>query len=190
MVKVQLRDRAIRLRKEGYLYGQIARTLHVAKSTAYLWVKDIPLTDAEDAKISFALKDAHRRAVAGMVSAKAQKHSAAQEEIVREAYEIVRGGKLDINHQRILCATMFWCEGQKDVSGSLVFINSDPVMVRSFLNLLRNGFRIDESKFRALIHLHEYHDEQKQVEYWSEITGIPSKQFYKSYIKPRTGKNI
>ena len=55
---------------------------------------------------------------------------------------------------------------------------------------IEKGFVIDEGKFRALIHLHDYHGEEKQINFWSKITRIPRKQFFKSYRKPNTGKRI
>lgn len=58
-----------------------------------------------------------------------------------------------------------------------------------FVNLLREAFDADESKFRLLIHIHEYHNDLKQRKFWSKATGISLKQFTKSYVKPHTGKN-
>jgi hypothetical protein len=68
-------------------------------------------------------------------------------------------------------------------------MNSDPIMVASFLKLLRQSFNLDESKFRVLIHLHEYHNEAEILDYWSKVTQISRSQFTKSYHKPHTGTN-
>jgi hypothetical protein len=88
-----------------------------------------------------------------------------------------------------MCSLLFWAEGQKDVRAGVTFINSDPNMIQTFLKLFRHSFEVDESKFHALVHLHEYHDTKVQLEYWSKLTGIPLKQFWKPYLKPHTGKN-
>lgn len=84
---------------------------------------------------------------------------------------------------------MFWCEGEKDVRSGIRFINSDPVMIQTFLSLLRTSFPIKEEKFRALVHLHGYHDPVEQQRFWSEVTGIPLERFHKPYLKPNTGRN-
>ena len=68
------------------------------------------------------------------------------------------------------------------------FTNSDTTLISNFLFFLRVGFNIDESKLRALVHIHEYHDDIAQKRFWSEITKIPLSQFHKSYKKPNTGK--
>ena len=40
------------------------------------------------------------------------------------------------------------------------------------------------------MHLHEYHDEEKQKKYWSKIANIPLKQFHRSFLKQNTKKRI
>lgn len=109
--------------------------------------------------------------------------------IGEQAKEVVDNLVLDTNHQKLICSVMFWCEGGKDIAAGIRFINSDPKMVNTFLTLLRSSFDIDEAKFRALIHLHEYHNPDKQLQYWSNITNIPANQFYKSFKKGNTGSN-
>ncbi len=190
MTKVLLREQAIQLRKEGFLYGQIARELDISKSTSYQWTKNVPLSKTEERRIMSSLSDAKRRAVASMTAARAKKSELTIREIESEALSTVNKAELNVNHRRILCAALFWCEGQKNVQEGVKFINSDPIMMRSFLQLLRSSFEIEELKFRALLHLHEYHDESKQIEFWSKVTKIPVEQFHRSYIKPHTGKNI
>ncbi len=39
------------------------------------------------------------------------------------------------------------------------------------------------------MHLHEYHDEEVQLKFWSKMTTIPTHQFTKTYWKPHTGIN-
>lgn len=69
-------------------------------------------------------------------------------------------------------------------------MNSDPKMIETFLKLFRIAFTTNESKFRALVHIHEYHNGEKQRKFWSELTKIPINQFSKNYLKPHTKKRI
>jgi hypothetical protein len=91
---------------------------------------------------------------------------------------------------KILCAVLYWAEGAKFTDSRLEFTNSSPKLIKTYLRLLRKGFDIKEEKLRANIHLHEYHDDDKQKKYWSKITNIPLSQFNKSYLKPHTKKRI
>lgn len=92
-----------------------------------------------------------------------------------------------ISVAKIHCALLYWCEGGK-TKNSVHFSNSDPALVRTFPKLFREAFSVDESKFRIIVHLHEYHDKQKQEEFWSQVCGIPLDQFTKQFTKKNTGK--
>ena len=105
------------------------------------------------------------------------------------AARIIRDVKLDDNSMKLLCAIFLWCEGQTDITNGVRFVNSDPAMIKVFLRLLREAFELNESKFRALIHLHDYHDPDTQLMFWSKITKIKPSQFHKPYKKPHTGRN-
>lgn len=89
---------------------------------------------------------------------------------------------------QIIAALIFWCEGSKRQLSSVKFINSDPKMIKLFLTALRNGFGINEHKLKALLHLHEYHNEEELKIFWSGVTGINKDRFHRSYIKPHSGK--
>ncbi|MDP3697179.1 MAG: hypothetical protein Q8R55_04075 [Candidatus Taylorbacteria bacterium] len=98
--------------------------------------------------------------------------------------------KIDKKLSRLLCAAIYWCEGTKSPKAGVCFTNSDPKLVRKFLFLLRNSFELDEKKFRPCIHLHSYHNPQKQLAFWSKMTNINKRQFIKPYLKLNTGKRI
>ena len=83
---------------------------------------------------------------------------------------------------------MYWCEGTKIKRGEVLgFTNSDPLVIASFLKLLREGFSIDEQKLRATLHIHDYHNADAQLRFWSKVTTIPLSRFHRPYRKPHTG---
>ncbi len=124
-----------------------------------------------------------------MNAARQQKAIERDKLLAERAEAIVSGFGINTNHHRILCAIMYWCEGEKSTGSGVRFMNSDPIMIKLFISSLRKGFDIDETKFRALVQLHQYHNETQQIEFWSEITCIPTHQFHRSYIKSNTGTN-
>src|SRR6185436_2911437 len=83
--KDELRERAVGLREEGWSVNDIALELGVARSTAWLWVRHLPLDrDSERARLKRAkgkqltegrwaahrvARDERRRAVAGEAAA-------------------------------------------------------------------------------------------------------------------------
>src|SRR3989304_2276174 len=51
-MKIEERDKAIALRKQGKSINEIVKMIGVAKSSVSLWVRDIVLTKAQKARIS------------------------------------------------------------------------------------------------------------------------------------------
>ena len=106
------------------------------------------------------------------------------------ALKVVKSIKRNIAHNKLYCALLYWCEGGKRDGEGIRFINSDPVLIKTFLALIRKSYNIDEKKLRALMHLHGYHNEEFQKKFWSGITGIPKSQFNKTFLKKSTGKRL
>jgi hypothetical protein len=180
---------AITLRRSGKLYSEISKELGIAKSTVRLWTREIVLDKKSQLIVSEKLRNKQLALVATMAIERKEKTKRQSESLRLRASQTVAGAKLSIEHQQLLCAVMFWCEGSKAVADGIRFINSDPVLIAAFLSLLRSSFTIDESKFRAILHLHDYHNGDRQLEFWSSLTRIPKSNFYKPYVKPHTGKN-
>lgn len=189
-MRTVLKKRAIKLRRNGYLYAEIGRELGIAKSTAHLWTSGTSLDAKQSEKINFKLRSSRQKKIEKLATINRQRREQRDELLRKQAEEFVKLTKPNADINRLLCAVMFWCEGGKDTQSGIRFINSDPLMISTFLKLLRNSFSLDEMKFRALIHLHEYHDAQQQLKFWSKITRIPPSQFYRPYLKPNTVKNI
>ncbi|MBU1085165.1 MAG: hypothetical protein ABIJ43_04785 [Candidatus Beckwithbacteria bacterium] len=180
---LKIKEKAINLRKKGYSIKEIASFLKIAQSTSSLWVRNIILNQK-------ALQRIKQRKIYG------QYKSSQQWKVKRKKNQILAHNKakliisqLNLNKENLtlICSILFWAEGAKHL-GQIKFINSDPVMITTFLKLFRSCFIIDEKKLRAIIHIHEYHNDKKIKKYWSTITNIPISQFYNSYLKPHTGK--
>lgn len=68
------------------------------------------------------------------------------------------------------------------------FINSDPLLVRSFVALLRKSFKIDENKLKVHLLIHKEQKFEELKEYWSDLLNISKNQFYKPTITTSSGK--
>ncbi len=185
----ELKREAQRLRRAGKFHVDIASQLGVSKSTAYEWTKNVQLSASKLRLMEKKKKTLQLEKIKNLATINKRRSYDRNKEIERQAKKIVGSLVLDEYQRQVMCSVLFWCEGGKDVRGGVQFINSDPVLIASFLHLLRQSFEIDENKLRGLVHLHKYHDEAEQLKYWSRVTKIPASQFYKSYIKPNTGKN-
>lgn len=179
---IALKRKAANLREKGFSLSEIVTHLHIAKSTASQWVSYIELSP--NAQRILAQKQILGQYKTVLIKRKLKE---SRKQIAKQrASESLQKVTLSKDLFKLCCSLLWWCEGNKNTT-YVRFTNSDPSLIKNFLFLLRNGFSIDESKFRVLVHLHDYHSEEKQKKFWSDITGIKQKQFYKSYRKPNTG---
>ncbi|MDP1723037.1 MAG: helix-turn-helix domain-containing protein [Candidatus Gottesmanbacteria bacterium] len=172
-------------RKLGYSIKEIARLFKISPGTASRWLRETYLD-------SQALARLNQRRIYGQEMSRnilLAKASIINEQIALKASCSLNKIPSSKELSQLFCSLLYWCEGSKN-QNSLKFTNSDPQLIKLFLKFLRAGYTLEEKKFRALMHLHQYHNETKQRLFWQKITGIPKAQFNRSYMKPNTGKNM
>lgn len=183
---IEKRFQAQKLRKSGYSMKEIAAKLGVAKSSVSLWVRDTPLSEKAKTRLL-------TRITAGQLAGAESKRAHSrllEKQVLKKARILLKSLPVSRGYNKVLCAAIYWCEGAKDMSHGVTFMNSDPDLMSKFLELFRESFPIDEKKFRPLLHLHAYHDVAEQIDFWSKVTRINKEQFSKPYIKPNGGKKI
>lgn len=183
----RLKDRARQLRRGGLSFREISLKMRIPKGTVGNWVRDVELTknqklELKKKEIAGSLKgrplaiEASRRKIEKWKSGIRNKVSHFEE----LPFKSKKIGKLT-------CALLYLCEGGKyPANRFLVFGNSDPHVIRLFLRLLRDNFSIDESKFRCQVPHRWDQDNNKLNHFWSRVTDIPLKQFYKRTPDRRT----
>lgn len=170
------------LRARGYSIREISEKLGVSKGSVSPWVRGVKLTKSAQNRIS-------RLRERGRVKASKTHRNLKKGRLIESknrALEINKKAKWSKQTSKILCAMIYWCEGAK-ADSSVAFTNSDPDLIKKFLELFRESFDLDEEKFSVCVHMHEYHNVNKQIKFWSEITGIPKSQFMRPYQK-KNGK--
>ena len=183
-MKKELELKAKKLRLKGYSVKELHKILGVSKSTISGWIQNVELSDKARARIQQNYTNGQ------LASQKSIKEKTRQKNIEATNFAIDLFKKVDLSAETILlfCALIYQCEGSKSIKDAITFTNSDPVLIKTFLFLLRKSFLLDEKKLKILMHLHKYHDEKIQKDFWSRITGIPHEQFHRSYFKPNSGK--
>lgn len=185
-MKIKERHTAIALRKKGYSLKEIAKKINVAKSSVSMWVRDVKLSSIAEKRLLTKIKLGQFNAARN----KKARTAAIENKYLQEATAELKKISIDKNYAKLLCVIMYWCEGTKNVKSGVNFVNSDPKLVKKFLELLRNSFELDEKKFRPCIHLHSYHNPERQLDFWSKITDINRRQFIKPYQKKNSEKRI
>lgn len=182
-MKLKEKHIAIELRKKGMTISEIQKVIHVSKSTISSWIQNIVLSPSENKRIENKITNGQLKSRA-VIKQKSITRQLEIEEFAKQSFRLI---SVTQDLKRLLCACLYEGEGNKGYNQSLSFTNSDPKMILAFLGLLRDGFNVDESKFRVCVHLHSYHDIGKQIKFWSKITKISQSQFMKPFMKKNSG---
>lgn len=182
-MKKELQIKAKKLRLKGYSVKELHRMLGVSKGTISIWVRNVKLSNRAQARLRQNYTNGQ------LASQKTIKEKTRQKNIVADNFAINALNLINFSPEIILlsCALLYQCEGSRDVKDAVTFTNSDPVLIKTFMFLFRESFDLDEKKIRILMHLHDYHNENLQKKFWSRITGVPNKQFLKTYNKKNIG---
>jgi hypothetical protein len=187
MNRIQLKEEVIKLRKKGKTYSEIQRILKrvIPKSTISYWCRSLPLPAGYQNKIEEYNKFNLNKARKVALIIKKQKRKDYLESIIRRNKHLIAVLR-NPDVAKIVLAMLYFCEGSKTQKGSLMFGNSDPLIINLFLKLLRRCYKIDEQKFRCTLQGRADQDIKKLEKYWSRVTQIPLSQFYEPRIDPRT----
>lgn len=179
-MKYKEKIKARKLRSEGLSINQIKDKLKVAKSSVSLWVRDIELTLAQ--KNCLSEKGQMKEVVERRRTTRLTKENARRQIIIDGAKNEIKN--ITYNELKLIGAALYWAEGGKTVRGLVRFSNSDPLMIKVIMRFFREICKVPKSKFRGYVHTHSHLDYKKGEKYWSEVSGIPLKQFFKTYRRP------
>lgn len=178
-MKLELKRKAILLRKKGKSYSEILKIVGVSKGTLSLWLRNVKLNRAQHDRIYITLKQKN-------AYLQAKKRQIKKE---NETKQINKGAKKEIgeafkNWLFLAGLMLYWAEGDKSEQVELVkFSNSDPHMIKLMMKWFRKICQVPEDKFRIGLHIHELHNQPLIEKYWSKMTGIKINQFNKTQIK-------
>ncbi|OGD60881.1 hypothetical protein A3A71_03150 [Candidatus Berkelbacteria bacterium RIFCSPLOWO2_01_FULL_50_28] len=177
--KPQLKDDAIKLRMKGLSYREIKQEIDVSKSTLSSWLKNILLSPEHKQRL-------YTKQVAILNLGSRSHHLRRQGEISR----IIGSAQNEVSAflsdetVKLLGAAIYWAEGTK--KGTTRVTNSDPALILFMVYWLKRVFGIETSSIRAWLNMYSQQDEKDLIAFWSDLTGIPAKNFGKSYIKPES----
>jgi hypothetical protein len=186
--KDALRARARELREQGLDYDDIAASLGVSKSSVSLWVRDMPRPE----RLSY--EECRKRSAEG--SRLYWEAERPVREAQRESVRVAAAGQMGVLSKReviIAGAIAYWCEGAKSKPHKLcervVFINSDPGLIRLFLRFLGEA-GVASVQLRFRVHIHETADVDAAEGFWRDVTGAEPAQFQRPTIKRHNPKTV
>src|SRR5262249_25695180 len=150
---------------------------------------DVPLTEEQTAALA-------AKATANRGAAIASRNQRRRENITA----VARAEITELSERELFLAGVvaYWAEGAKnkregDQAVQAKFINSDPSMIRLFINWLALlGIGLDGMTFR--VHIHESADVAGAEAYWADVVGVDRSVLKRTTLKrhnPKTNrKNV
>jgi len=178
-MKTEEKKLAIKLRKKGLSIKKIAKDIGVSKSSVSLWVRNIQLDFSQQNKLK---NNQHT----SLVVEKRRQTRLSNELQKRQNIMKIAGHDIDsISKKELLLigASLYWGEGSKKGKRVASVANSDPVIIKIMMRFFKEVCGVSNEKFRGHIHTYSHLNSSVALKYWSNISGIPINQFYKTYIK-------
>lgn len=178
-MKFELKKAARVLRQRGHSLNEIQKILRVSKSSISIWVRDVQLSPKQKKRLTkkgVSIEVIEKRRNTRFVNEEKRRSSVIQKGI-SEIHS------LDVTDLKNIGAALYWAEGGKTQRSLVRFTNSDAQMMRLMMLFFRKVCHVPESKFRGYIHIHSHLNHTAAEKYWSHVTGIPTKQFFKTYRK-------
>lgn len=176
---------AVAMRREGRSYREIQVEVGVSKSTLSLWLRDVPLTTEQRRLLDLRGPAATRKnAEAGRVNATRRRS---------HIQALARAQITGLSESELFVAGVvaYWAEGAKNkpwrTGAQLQFINSDPAMIRLFLNWLRL-LDVERDRLRFRVAIHESADVPSALRFWSEVVAEPVERFNRTSLKRHNPK--
>ncbi|MBI4457357.1 hypothetical protein HY633_00125 [Candidatus Uhrbacteria bacterium] len=180
------KEKAIAFRKRGHSLGAIQKRYGVPRSTLAGWLINVKLSAAQKRR----LFENRMRALTKNRHKAAAWHRARKTASLREAEEAARKvlGNINTNDHDVLdiiLAVLYLGEGFKNTVGTGLG-NSDPLIVRTFLAVLRKNYRLETSHIRCELYLRADHDTEKVKHFWARELRLPMRNFRSVQVDART----
>jgi hypothetical protein len=178
----EVKRAVLRMGKLGKTYPEIQKKFPIPKSTLSVWFKNAGKKPDRTRQLE------HLKRIRPIAVATIHRH---KEERVALATGIAEKelGRLPLEEksvQKAFLAMLYWAEGTKSDRAGLRFTNTDPVLAKLYITLLRSAYIINESRVHIRVHIHYYHKPKEAIAFWSTLLGVPSSQFGKIYVKKRS----
>jgi hypothetical protein len=182
-----IKAKVIGFRKAGKTYGEIRKILgiNIPKSTLSYWCAGVLLSKIQKIRIEKRKKiNIYKGHLAALVVNRARREKYLKS--VEDRISYLSGFLKNKGTGKLVLGALYLGEGSKHRAGSLMFGNSDLGIIKSFLYIFRSVYDIDEKKFRCTVQCRADQNTKKLERFWSMVTKIPSRQFYKTRVDART----
>lgn len=100
---------------------------------------------------------------------------------------------MKLTSREIVGIILWWAEGTKSRrdkrwknarSYPIEITNTNPAIIKIFLDFLRGDVKVDEQRLRLQLQIHEGDNQEELERYWQNITNIQRISFNKTIVRP------
>lgn len=186
MKKLEIKNRAISLRRRGKTYSEIQKILGpLPKSTLSGWLKKVELTKSQKKRIQQKIID---RGALGRQRGGWSNHQKRLTRIsaiqlkAREEY-----ASFSNNQLFLVGIALYSAEGSRKTE-RFQFMNSDPFLVKIMLKWIRKFDPVSFKNINARLYVHKIYSHENHEKFWSDFLNIAPAKFQKTIFKPTLHK--
>ncbi len=173
----KLKNKAIKLRKNGFSIGKIEHRLGIPRSTLSGWFKNIKLTQKQKEKLlrgwKNSLAKARKKAILWHNEQKEKRLKMAKEEALKTLEKISIN---DPNTVELALSMLYLGEGTKKANETALG-SSDPSILKFFLSALKNVYNLDATKIRCDLNLRADQNPIKMKSFWAKTLKLAPSNF-------------
>lgn len=148
------------LRSQGYSLPEISEKLSIPKTTAFRYIQGIEILPQFLAEWSIKRGGSRKRKLLK------------ETEAFEAGKKLVK--KLSYKEKLLFLSALYWAEGSK---GHFGLSNTDPGLIRVFINGLREVLKVKDEELRINIRLYEDLNIERSLSFWSQVVRIPKERF-------------
>lgn len=148
------------LRGRGFSIPEISKELSVPKTSVYHHAKNVRILPE------------HFKEWMGKRGGSTKRMLIAKQKAYEEGKYLIQN--LTYREKLLFICALYWGEGSK---GDLGLSNTDPELVKVYINGLKELFQVSENDLRISIRIYEDLDRKLCLQFWSDITGVPVNKF-------------
>lgn len=175
------------LRSQGKTYSEIRQNLNlsISKSTLSNWCQGVVLPSWYNEKIKELNNKNFTRARAMALASIRRKRELHLKKVQKGAATVFE--KFNKESLKVALAMLYLGEGAKWKGHSgLMLGSSDPNIILLYISLLRECYNIAIEQLKCRVSYRADQNINKLEQYWSSVTRISRKNFYKTKPDPRT----
>jgi hypothetical protein len=181
---------AERLRKEeGFSYREIEEFSGISRSTLSNWLRDIPLTPQQEARLKERLRVNRATFAARAWKTNRERYKRAREEAYCKGADVVTDLPNRTCVDELALAMLYLGEGSKS-GGRVQMASIDPSILRYFLWSLRSLYNAEEERLSFRLNLVEAARplEQGLLQWWAKELDCSQQQFIKTQFDARSSR--